>query len=188
MKLKQLSPLLFGIILLASSCNDDDQEFGFNISKEENIDLLVEYETDEVAAATGLNPPAVTQELELAEIDEFSDALNDLNDAGTIVINNMSYEISGISAGEETDLDELTISATAGGQVLELISLTGTLSNVSKTLIPLTQSELALLQTELLGAGNSLTNEVNIDFAAIPSEDISMDVKVFFDITLKIRE
>ena len=187
MKLKQLSPLFFGIILLASSCNED-QEFGFNISKEVNIDVLVEYQTSEILAALNQNPPPVTQELELSEVDAFADNLSDLQEAGSLVINSMSYEINGISPGEETDLDELTISATVGGQELQLISLTDRLTNVSKTTIPLSADQLNSLQNELLGGGNNLTNTVNIDFAQVPSEDISMDVKVFFDITLKIRE
>lgn len=189
MKLKQLSPLLFGIILLASSCNDDDQEFGFNISKEENVDIPVVYETVDVANAADFNPPPVTEELRLDEIDEFANGLEDLNELGTIVVNSMAYEIIGVESGEVTLLDALEITTMAGSEEIELVSLTsGALANTGRTDIVLTPAQLAALQEELLGSGNDLSVFVNIDFAAVPTETIDVVVRVYFDLTLKIRE
>ena len=187
MKLKQLTPLLFGIILLASSC--DDQEFGFNISKEVSVDIPVVYETSEVASSVNFNPPPVTEELRLAEFDAFADNLNELSGVGSLVINSIAYEITGIAGDEATLLDALVISTTAGSEEISLVSLTGgVLANTGRTDIPLTSSQLSALQSELLGGGNDLSIFVNIDFAAIPVENIDVNVRVYFDITLKIRE
>lgn len=185
MKLK-LFALLLGVILLAGSC--DDQEFGFNVSKEVELGIPVNYETNEVIASLGLNPPPTQQELRLSEVGAFADALDDIQNLGEIVLNSMAYEITDVSSGEVTALDELIISVEAGDQTIELISLTGSLNNVSKTTIPLTSDQLRLLIDELSASGNDITTIVNLDFAESPSEDIAININVFFDITLKVRE
>jgi len=185
MKLKLLS-LLLGVVIITGSC--DDQEFGFNVSKDVGLDVPVSYTTTVIDNSLNLNPPAVTEELRLTEVEAFSDALNDLDNLGEIVVNSLSYEISGVDAAEVTPLDELTISVNASGQVIELISLTDELNNVTKTAISLTPAELAAMQSELLEPGNDLTTIVNIDFQSSPSSDVDINITVFFDITLKVRE
>lgn len=185
MKLK-LFALLIGASLLAVSC--EEQDFGFNIGKEVKLEIPVDYTTTDVGLALGLNPPAREQELSLSEVDAFSDALSDIQQLGEVVLEGMSYEITDVSANEETPLDELTISVEAGGQDIELIRLTGTLQDVSKTEIPLTDDQLQAIIDELENTSNDITTRVNIDFASVPSEDIEMNLNVFFDITLKIRE
>ncbi|MGB3466849.1 MAG: hypothetical protein WBA74_16330 [Cyclobacteriaceae bacterium] len=185
MKLKLLV-LLIGTSLLAASC--EDQEFGFNVGKEVKLEIPVNYETTEVLGAVGFNPPATQQTLRLSEVDAFSDALSDVQQLGEVVLEGMAYEITDVSPGEETPLDELTISVEAGNETIELISLTGTLQDIEKTEIPLTSDQLQKLINELESNGNDITTIVNIDFASTPSEDIEMNLNVFFDITLKIRE
>lgn len=185
MKLK-LFTLLLGVVLLAGSC--DEQEFGFNVSKEVLLEIPVDYEVDEVIASLGLNPPATEERLVLGEVDAFSDALSDAQDLGEIVLNSIAYEITDVSAAEETPLDELTISVEAGSEIIELIALDGSLRNVSKTNIQLTQAQLNALVNELSATGNDLNTIVNVDFQQSPSEDIQLNINMFFDITLKIRQ
>ncbi|MEL7145816.1 MAG: hypothetical protein AAFO69_05575, partial [Bacteroidota bacterium] len=115
-------------------------------------------------------------------------ALNDLNDLGTIVVNSLAYEIDGIEAGEVAGLDALEITTMAGNETIELVSLVGgNFENTGRQEIELTPAQLTALQNELLGAGNDLSVVVNIDFAEVPQENIDATVRVYFDITLKIR-
>lgn len=184
MKLK-LFALLLGVVLLAGSC--DEQEFGFNVSKEVNLGVPVTYETVDIPLIT-FNPPPTEQRLVLSEVGAFSDALEDVQDLGEVLLNSMAYEITDVSNAEETPLDDLRISVEAGNQVIDLIVLTGTLTDVNKTDIPLTADQRRLIVEELSANGNDLNILVNLDFAEAPSEDINMNINVFFDITLKIRQ
>jgi hypothetical protein len=137
-----------------------------------------------------VNPPSESLNYSLSDVEEFSDALDDLQEFGTLEINSISYEITGIE-GEEgnIDLDEFSISLNISNQSVQILSNAGGLSNVAKTEIPLTDAQLNDLENELFNNGN-LGAEVLFDLASVPTNlsELNMDFSMYFDVSLKIRD
>lgn len=178
--------LCVGIILFMSSC--DGEEFGFNVSSEIDLDVPGNYTLNEIRNAPMFNPPAEEEEVKLAEVEAFSDAINDINNIGQLSLNSMSYAIQDVDPNEITDLDEITISVRLGGRTIELIRLVGELNNVSKTPIILDNSEIRAIENEFLtNSDNEVTTIVNFDFSEVPNQSIEVNVQVFFDLTLRVR-
>lgn len=178
----------FTIAAMLLSCGEAG--VGFNVSTE--APLSTSFDIDIPTTPEGLNdllninPPSQQLSYSLDGVDAFAD---DLDDLGDVVINAIYYQISDIE-GEELniDLDEFSITLIAGATQLPLVSQTNSLlSNVAKTEIDLTQSQLDNLRDQLLGGGE-IGAAVVFDLASIPAglTNLSIDYDMFFDVTIKV--
>ncbi|MBV6644365.1 MAG: hypothetical protein KI790_02890 [Cyclobacteriaceae bacterium] len=178
--------------LFASSCGEAG--LGFNVSKEWPIDFPVDFPTGDFVGLPGFDPPALEADYRLDDIDDFADALEDLDNSGAIVFNTMSYEISGVSTAEEFELDDVSVTVVlADNSTIEIFNFPDppagqdkVLTNISKTEIPLSSNELERLQQSLT-TGGRIGTRVAFDFAEAPTTDIEIDFRLFFDVTLRAR-
>ena len=180
--------ILVGAILFLSSC--EGEEFGFNISAETGFPLNdISYTVPEFTNpfnTNEFNPNPIESTISLSDVDAFQDDLNAINELGDVSINAIYYEITNVDEVEMVALDELSISVTTGGPEINLITLTDRLDNIPRTRIDLSQSDLTTLSNDFIGDNNILTN-VNFDAAELPAEGININIQVFLDITLRIR-
>src|SRR5690606_16508442 len=111
---------LFAIGLLglfAAGCGDAG--LAFNVAKEVGVDAPLEIPG---APLEGIPQPRDERNVQF----DLSDVSEDLDGLGELVLNGISYEITGVDASEEVALDEISITANAGGRSISLINLTGT--------------------------------------------------------------
>lgn len=170
--------------LFLFSCGD--APVGFNVSKNFPVALPVTFDASFIAGIPGFNPPAIEAPYDLESVPGFEDALAESD--FEIVFNDMSYEITDVSAAEEFDLDEIVFSvAITGGPTLDLVQVTGRLTNIPETPMGLTQTERDQLRDALSGTGG-FTTSVTFDFAEAPTTNIDINVNILVDVTLKVRQ
>lgn len=169
------------IAILAFSCGDAG--IGFNIRKEFPVEFPVEIPSSELGIP-GINPPAVTRE----EVYSLSEAgFDDLEYLEEVVVNSLAYEITGVDAKDQIDLDAMKIELISKNTTIAVIDITSNqLQNVTKTTIG-TASGLAALQSALDNQ-EDITARTTFDFAEIPANQIDFNFVLFFDVTIKVRD
>jgi hypothetical protein len=183
------SLLLIGVAMATSlvmSC-DPDIPIGFNVGKEFPVELPVQFDATFVAGIPGFNPPPVEAPYDLNSVPGFGDALEDPENV-TIVFESMSYEITDVSTAEEFAIDAILFSVEIqNGPTLDLVSLSDRLTNVPKTDMGLTTSELDQLR-QALASDDGFTTSVTFDFAEAPTTNIDINVRIYVDVTLEVRQ
>lgn len=188
----QRGAILAFCALLLFGCGDAG--IGFNVSKEFPVEVPITIEIptvpSEIADLLDVNPPSEAFNYNLNEVGAFDDALDGLGgSADNIIVNELSYEITEISAAEEAPLDELTISVNIGGAPLEIFRQTDQLTNQSKTPITLTEAQRSSIVNELFNS-DRVDATVVFDLSDIPSsgEDLVFNFTLYFDVTLRARD
>ena len=172
---------------------------GFNVTKEVPVDvpIFIDIPDPEVDAnATALindllnvNPPSESFNYNLNEVGAFDDALEDIGDEESIVVNAIFYEVTGVDESEEVLLDELSVTVTIAGEPLTLLSFRAQLSDTEKRPISLTEAQKESIIAELRSS-EEINSEVIFDLSELPSssEDINFDFRMYFDLTLRARD
>ena len=192
MKKLIFSLLVPGMLLLV---NCGEEGLGFNIGKEISASIPVElpfssipYIPAELAPFwqnLNFNPDGYTESTEY-DLSEMVSS-DDLDFLDEVIINSISYEITGLSAEEEVNLDEIRITYTnlSSNQSLGTITLLNRLQNTPKTAAALNYD----LISQALEQKSTIRAEFFIDFAELPSgSDINFDFNFYFDVTAKIRQ
>ncbi|MEQ8240216.1 MAG: hypothetical protein RIA69_13440 [Cyclobacteriaceae bacterium] len=183
-----LAVLVGGVIY---SCGDAG--IGFNVGKEFPIEVPIEIPIpgNPLGGLIDIDPDAETFKYDLNEVGAFDGALDGLDDVGSIVVNGIAFEIEGVDADEQLDLDELRLDINLPSGVLSFQLATGDLQNLPKTSIALTQAQKESIVDELFNS-KQLDSEVVIDFGSIPSDPndrtVTIDFTAYFDILLKARD
>ena len=201
---------ILGLIFLTSiylRCGEAGIQF--DISKEFQVDsnFFIDIPTPEdegvdtedplyeevLAELREFDPPEQTKVIEyrLSDVPAFSDVLDDLgNGTDAVVIDGISLEILNIGDAEEVGLDEasLTIAMDNMDVVIES-GLEDQLENLPKALLDISNTDLGNFSTQLLKSEN-LSVTVRFDLNEVPTnfQDVDFDIKVYFDVTLKVRE
>ena len=172
---------------------------GFNVTKEVPVDvpIFIDIPDPEVDAnATALindllnvNPPSESFNYNLNEVGAFDDALEDIGDEESIVVNAIFYEVTGVDESEEVLLNELSVTVTIAGEPLTLLSFRAQLSDTEKRPISLTEAQKESIIAELRSS-EEINSEVIFDLSELPSssEDINFDFRMYFDLTLRARD
>lgn len=188
--MKFTATLFLALSLIFMSCGEEG--IGFNVSKEFPVDVPIDLPIpgNPLGGLIDVDPEATSFDYDLSEVGGFDDALGELNDGGDVVVNNLAYEITGVDADEELDLDELSISINLPSGAITIPLAQGTLSNLSKTDIPLTETQKASIVDELLN-NERIDADVVFDLAELPADPndrvILFDFVIYFDVTLKAR-
>ncbi|MFT4736298.1 MAG: hypothetical protein ACI8QD_000176 [Cyclobacteriaceae bacterium] len=171
----------FTIAAMLFSCGEAG--VGFNLSKNLPVTIPVSFPAAGFDIAN-FNPPAsppISEEYDLSDLGE------DINDIPEVLINELAFEISGISAAEEVDLDNLTIDLILSNN--SRISLVPTLSRLENQALTVILSspnpQLEQLASTLI-TDKRIAFEVIFDFAEIPTVDLEFEYNLYFDVTAKI--
>lgn len=189
----KLFTAILSLVLLSAIVGCGDEGIGFNIGKEVSAPIPVDlpfssvpYVPDQVGDywdQINFNPDGYTETTEY-NLSEFVSE-DDLDALDAVLINRISYEIAGLDANEEVDLDELTISYSIKETGLDLGSISlARLENVAKTTSNINSAALS----EALFSNQTVIAQSYIDFAALPSGDIEFEFKFYFDVVAKIRQ
>jgi hypothetical protein len=140
--------------------------------------------------------PATTLEFDynLADVDGFSDAVEQLNSVGAeVFLYGIAYEFSGVNEpgepNESLPIEGLRLNFTDIGQSLE-IPITGALENTPKTYLDISGLKVAL-ESALLGSkGLNVTFVFETgDVVAEPDDKtVDFDIKVYFDTAIRVRD
>lgn len=190
--MRKLFPF-FAIASIMFACGDAGITFNLSTDfqtppKEFNVPIPKTPEGLPDIAQLDADPPSETISYSLGSVDAFS---GDLNQLGGVVINKISYEMTGIEAPEDDiDLDEFTIDMILGPNNFTLISIVGgKLSNVPKTEIVMTDQQKTDISNYLFGGGE-LGAEIVFDLAQVPDnlDNLNMNFIMYFDVTVKIDQ
>ncbi|REE05736.1 hypothetical protein [Marinoscillum furvescens] len=174
------------LAFFAFSCGEEG--IGFNVGKEFPVTIPIDA-GDFPSTPFGGNPPAFTQSetYDLNDVNEFSDDLENLEE---VLVNKVSYSISGVDSNEEIEVEELSIELSANGTDIGTLQITNRLPNNVLTDLPkgeissLNKSELA----RVLKDGGTVNAEVTFDFAELPEGNFEFDFEFYFDVVVKIRD
>ena len=194
--MKKLNFLITGILFAITSCGDAGVGFDvtadFPVTGPVNFVIPASPFTDQ-----NVNPDVTEINYSLNEVDAFSDALNDLESQGgispdDIEIIELSYEINGISSDEQLPIEENSLDVnTASGTVNIPIISGGGLTDVSKTVIPLSTTDKSAIINELQRASN-IDTDIIVDIGTIPTSSVEQpivfDFKLYFNVLLKVRD
>lgn len=195
--MKQIRKLFF--ILLAStmaySCGEAG--VGFDVTADFPVTAPIEIPIPANPfhpTIENVDPDATILDYSLEDVGAFSNALDELGNAGidedAIEINGMAFEILGVDSDEMLAIDELTLNITVGSTVISIPIAENMLANKSKTDIALTSSESSSLLAQLRNSGN-ISSEIVVDLGNIDTSDqdrvIGFDFKLYFDVLLKAR-
>lgn len=175
------------LAFFAFSCGEEG--IGFNIGKEFPLDIPVDLPNgtpkfvEQVPGDPG--PVTFSDTYSLENVDEFSEDLDQLED---IILKNLAFEISGVDASEQFELDSIniTLKSEFGVTIAEIKVETPVLNNVAKTNIGDPAGLEALAQA--LDRKEDIESEVSFDFGEVPNEDINFDFTLYFDVVAKIRD
>ncbi len=178
------------VAAFAFSCGDAG--VGFNVGKEFPIAIPVEFSDipEGIPDFLGkLNPPAFEE-----SIDYSLDAVGTFDgvDNAEVVVNGFAYEITGIEAAQNENIeveamtlvfktDQFTIASIDIGS-----QFTGnTFNNLSKRDV---SNFNAAGLSELLENGGKIIGEVTFDFAEVPTQNFDFEFILYFDVLLKARD
>jgi len=188
---KYIFLLIIPSMLLLANCGDEG--LGFNVAKEVSAPIPVELPFSSIPYVPSnlaqfwvdldFNPDGYTESTEYDLSTMVSS--DDLDFLDEVIINSISYEITGISAAQEINLDALRITYTnlSNNQSLGSITLGSRLRNNAKTVAALNYDGIS----QALAQKATIKAEFFIDFATIPTTDINFDFVFYFDVTAKIR-
>lgn len=193
-KTSKMRRTLFSIAVLslfAFSCGEAG--IGFNIGKEFPVDIPVEAEITDFGVPVGFNPPALPPYNATYELGDVGDFSEDIDNVDEVIFNKLSYQIDNVETSEEIDIDEMRIDVILdNGTQLTLFNLVNDqLSNTEITEIELSADELQQLKESLEGTGGtngSISSEIIFDFAEVPNQDLDFIFRLYFDVTVKIRD
>lgn len=160
---------------------------GFNIGKE--FPLTIPVDLGYFPSIPVADPPefTVNDSYDLDKVDAFSDDLDNLEE---VIVNKISYELSGVETNEQLTIQAMTIELFSSGNSLGTIDITDqltgtTLSNISKTEV----SDINVQAlSSVLEEGGSIGTEVTFDFGEYPPNDFDFDFTFHFDVVVKIRD
>lgn len=191
-----MKKLIFSLVvpgmLLFANCGEEG--LGFNVAKEVSAGIPVELPFSSIPYIPAnlapfwqnlnFDPDGYTESTEY-DLSEMVSS-DDLDFLDEVIINSISYEITGLSAEEEVDLDEIRITYTnlTNNQNLGTITLLNRLQNTPKTIASLNYDAIS----QALAQKSTIRAEFFIDFAELPSSDVSCDFIFYFDVTAKIRQ
>lgn len=173
------------LAFLAFSCGEAG--VGFNIGKEFPVSIPVDLPngTPELIGTIPGDPPPVkrSEEYSLAGA-----GYNDLDALDAVVVNGLSFEITGVDASEQFELDaiEIDLIAQSGSVIAQISVTTPQLSNVTKTSIA-DAAGLAALESALANQ-EDITADVSFDFGEVPNEDVNFEFVLYFDVVAKVRD
>ncbi len=191
--------LLLAILVLTLTFSCGEEGIGFNVSKEFPVDVPISIDIPDPDVDPGaldlindllnVNPPSETIDYNLNEVGAFDDALDGLGDEESIQVNGLFYEILDVSANEEVNLDELSITVNIAGSDLTLLDITSRLTNVEKTAISLTEAQRSSIIGELRQS-ERISSSVVFDLSEIPADnsDLEFTFRMYFDVTLRARD
>lgn len=189
---KFIFSLVVPAMLLLTNCGEEG--LGFNVAKEVSAGIPVELPFSSIPYIPGnldpfwqnlnFNPDGYTESTEY-DLSEMVSS-DDLDFLDEVIVNAISYEIAGLSAEEEVDLDEIRITYTnlTNNQSLGSITLLNRLENTPKTVAALNYAGIS----QALAQKATIRAEFYIDFATLPSNDIDFDFVFYFDVLAKIRQ
>lgn len=173
----------FSIASLLFACGEAG--IGFNISKNLPVEIPVQFSLATDFPLPGINPPAspaVSDTYDLSSLGE------DVNEIPEVIINELSFEIDGISSAEEVALDDISIDLIlSNGNRINLAAGLTRLENRDLVVVlgnndpRLDQLATTLFQDKELGF------EIVFDFAEVPSNDLDFIYRLYFDVTAKVR-
>jgi hypothetical protein len=195
--MKQIRKLLFILLTTTMIYSCGEAGVGFDVAIELPIDVgTMEIPIPGNPAPVELIIPATTLEFDynLADVDGFSDAVEQLNSVGAeVFLNGIAYEFSGINEtgepNESLPIEGLRLNFTGIGQSLE-IPITGALENTPKTYLDISGLKVAL-ESALLGSkGLNVTFVFETgDVVAEPDDKtVDFDIKVYFDTAIRVRD
>lgn len=182
----KLFTAILSLALLSVIVGCGDEGIGFNIGKEVPATIPVDLPFSNPGnLPVGFNPDAYTEETEFNLTDIASE--DDLDNLDGIVINAISYDLTGITSGEDVQVDNFSLSfRTEGGILLATIPIAtnAPLANISKSEADFNQAGLQ----SALENNETIISEFTIDFQTVPNNDIDFDFTFYFDVVVKIRE
>ena len=186
---------VLAVPLLFAGCGDEG--IGFNVRKDFGVVTPVVIDLPDISVPEELrdfldiNPPSENFNYNLNEVGAFDDALeDDLDDLGSIEVNELAYEVTGIDTNEQVPLDELSISLTLAGQPVQILSADGSLANQARRVIELTEAQRQSIIDELFNS-EEVNIDVVFDLSEIPTNtppSLEFDFVFYFDVTLKARD
>lgn len=181
---------VFSIAILAfAAYSCGEAGLGFNVGTEFPLTLPVEG-ADFPPDPFGINPPEFSESdsYSLSKDDELADQLDDIED---VVVNSLSYSISGVSASEQIEVEALSIELFIDGSSIGIIDIagdlpaSGLLSDIEKRAV----SGLNLTQlSSVLNNRGEIGTEVIFDFGEFPEGEFGFDFTFYFDVTAKLRD
>lgn len=160
------------------SCGEEG--IGFNAQKVVGVDSQMEIPS---VPLNVLDAPEQRQEISF----DLEDVTGELDFLDEVELNGISYEISGIEADEELDIDELTVTLSTASGDIQFMRLTSLANTNGKVNISLSSSELNSLEDQMFSR-NELDGEVLLDLIEFPEEDLEFTITTYFDVTAKIRD
>ncbi len=165
--------------LFLFSCGEEG--VGFNARKE--VGVTSSMEIPGVAVALPGDVPERRQDITF----ELEDVTTDLDFLDEIILNSLSYEITGIDSDEELDIDELSINLQTSTGSIEIIRLTSLANTDGKVQSNLSSSDLLALQNQIF-IQKEADGTIFLDLIGFPNEDLEFDIVTYFDVTAKIRD
>lgn len=170
---------------------------GFNIGKEFPLNMPVDFNN-----FTGLpdvpgfnyNPQAfeVEDSYKLDKVDAFSDDLDNLDE---VIINKISYALSGVDPSDEIEVEEMTLELFKNGISLGTITITDDLPGNATDgyqLSDISKNEITTLDLDelssILKEGGEVGTKARFDFGELPPNDFAFDFTFHFDVIVKIRD
>ncbi|MFT6882328.1 MAG: hypothetical protein ACI83W_001396 [Marinoscillum sp.] len=176
--------LIAALAILAFSCGEAGIQT--NVGKEVSVETPFTIPGPPVnIPLPNYNPPAISSNEEF----DLEDVTSSIDDLGEVLINSISYEITGIDPSEEVAIDELSaVIALSGASDLEIFNISGTLKNTtSKQILTLTPAQKESLQDQLFNQ-KKIDFSVLVDLNEVPDQaGVSMTFIFYFDATVKIE-
>ncbi|MEM9326931.1 MAG: hypothetical protein AAGA85_14790 [Bacteroidota bacterium] len=172
-----------------------DAGVGFNVSKAVPITIQADIPIPDRGNAEAVNdllvvnPPSITLEYDISEIEAFESALDGLQGSESIIINSLAYEFSDISEEEEVDMDAMVITMETQRSSVDLLNVRRRLQNISRTPISLTDEQREDLASTIANA-EPITANVLFDLSELPAsaDSIIFNYSLIFDITVRARD
>ena len=180
------------VAALAFSCGEAG--VGFNVGKEFPIEIPITFNdipTGIPDILGKLNPPAFEETVDytLDKVEAFDGV-----DNAEVVINGFAYEIKGVEAAknENIEVEAMSLVFSADGTPFATIDIAADLStnnfdNIAKTALNESQFDKEALSS-LLENGGTIEGNVTFDFAELPSENFDFQFVLYFDVLLEARD